>query len=365
MMKYESNLCHVLAPEEIQVGKSLQYILDSKEKKLRNKVIRFLKTQWSNHTEEEATWESKDTMRENPKQQITRPMPCEFADYMANVMNMIFGAPPEHPYGAPSPSTRPAAMAAGGELRRDVQLPDPSHLKGRPQREDSDPSSFFINQCIESMAAEPTTDDHHLPHLPAAVLHACGHDPAVHPTPPSATDPASPISHLRPARLLCNRPTPNPSPSVELPITIQQRSQAADHTASITSHAVTAHEPRPTRASSATHLAARPATLHISLHHRTATPSSVNGEIHHEPAAHVHLVGQPRASRPPVRHHEQLTVDGETPSSRTPSRQAAARHHAQQLHAARPPDPPTSSVHAPPPAAHVPIKSNGRQTNPN
>ncbi|KAL6002497.1 hypothetical protein ACLOJK_034430 [Asimina triloba] len=29
---------------------------------------------------------------------------------------MIFGAPPEHPYGAPSPSTRPAAMAAGGEL---------------------------------------------------------------------------------------------------------------------------------------------------------------------------------------------------------------------------------------------------------
>ncbi|KAL5986989.1 hypothetical protein ACLOJK_015324 [Asimina triloba] len=29
---------------------------------------------------------------------------------------MIFGAPPEHPYGAPSPSTRPAAMAADGEL---------------------------------------------------------------------------------------------------------------------------------------------------------------------------------------------------------------------------------------------------------
>ncbi|KAL6004687.1 hypothetical protein ACLOJK_005242 [Asimina triloba] len=29
---------------------------------------------------------------------------------------MIFGALPEHPYGAPSPSTRPAAMAVGGEL---------------------------------------------------------------------------------------------------------------------------------------------------------------------------------------------------------------------------------------------------------
>ncbi|KAL5980136.1 hypothetical protein ACLOJK_036603 [Asimina triloba] len=57
------------------------------------------------------------------------------------------------------------------------------------------------------------------------------------------------------------------------------------------------------------------------------------------------------------RHHEQLTIDGETPSSRTPSRQAAARHHAQQLHAARPPDPPTSSVHAPTPATdgHDPV----------
>ncbi|KAL6002233.1 hypothetical protein ACLOJK_037682 [Asimina triloba] len=34
---------------------------------------------------------------------------------------MIFDAPLEHQYGAPSPSPRPAAMAAGGELQLDVR----------------------------------------------------------------------------------------------------------------------------------------------------------------------------------------------------------------------------------------------------
>ncbi|KAL6000396.1 hypothetical protein ACLOJK_024091, partial [Asimina triloba] len=33
---------------------------------------------------------------------------------------MIFDAPPEHRYGAPSPSLRPAAMAAGGDAHQQV-----------------------------------------------------------------------------------------------------------------------------------------------------------------------------------------------------------------------------------------------------
>jgi hypothetical protein len=35
-------------------------ILDQKDRVTRRKTIKFLKIQWSNHTEEEASWESKD-----------------------------------------------------------------------------------------------------------------------------------------------------------------------------------------------------------------------------------------------------------------------------------------------------------------
>jgi hypothetical protein len=38
-------------------------ILDQKDRVTRRKAIKFFKVQWSNHTEEEATWESEDFLR--------------------------------------------------------------------------------------------------------------------------------------------------------------------------------------------------------------------------------------------------------------------------------------------------------------
>jgi hypothetical protein len=52
--------------EELQVGEDLTYqeylvkILDTLEKVTRNNRYRMYKVQWSNHTEEEATWEKED-----------------------------------------------------------------------------------------------------------------------------------------------------------------------------------------------------------------------------------------------------------------------------------------------------------------
>jgi hypothetical protein len=38
-------------------------MLDQKDRVTRYKTIKFFKIQWSNHTEEEATWEIKDFLR--------------------------------------------------------------------------------------------------------------------------------------------------------------------------------------------------------------------------------------------------------------------------------------------------------------
>jgi hypothetical protein len=70
LRKYEPDPSHVLQPEQIQLKEGLQYeerpirILDTKEKQLRNKVIKLVKLQWSNHTEGEATWELEDVIRQ-------------------------------------------------------------------------------------------------------------------------------------------------------------------------------------------------------------------------------------------------------------------------------------------------------------
>ena len=40
------------------------HILDEAERKTRNKTIKFLKIQWSNHSEEEATWERETSLHE-------------------------------------------------------------------------------------------------------------------------------------------------------------------------------------------------------------------------------------------------------------------------------------------------------------
>jgi hypothetical protein len=55
--------------EELQVGEDLTYqeypvkILDTSEKVIRNNRYRMCKVQWSNHTEEEATWEKEDQLK--------------------------------------------------------------------------------------------------------------------------------------------------------------------------------------------------------------------------------------------------------------------------------------------------------------
>jgi hypothetical protein len=55
--------------EELQVGEDLTYqeypvkILDTSEKATRNNRYRICKVQWSNHTEEEATWEKEEQLK--------------------------------------------------------------------------------------------------------------------------------------------------------------------------------------------------------------------------------------------------------------------------------------------------------------
>jgi hypothetical protein len=55
--------------EELTVGKDLtnqEYlvkILDTSEKVTRNNRYKMCKVQWSNHTEEEATWEKEDQLK--------------------------------------------------------------------------------------------------------------------------------------------------------------------------------------------------------------------------------------------------------------------------------------------------------------
>ena len=55
--------------EQIEVQEDLTYvekpirILEIDERRTRNRVIRFCKVQWSNHSEEESTWEREDELK--------------------------------------------------------------------------------------------------------------------------------------------------------------------------------------------------------------------------------------------------------------------------------------------------------------
>jgi hypothetical protein len=57
--------------EDIEIGNDLTYkeypinILDTSERVTRSKIIRMCKVQWSHHTEEEATWEREDKLKED------------------------------------------------------------------------------------------------------------------------------------------------------------------------------------------------------------------------------------------------------------------------------------------------------------
>jgi hypothetical protein len=65
--------------DNIEMGKDLTYkeypikILDTSERVTRSKVIRMCKVQWSHHTEEEATWEREDELKDDFPQLFSNP----------------------------------------------------------------------------------------------------------------------------------------------------------------------------------------------------------------------------------------------------------------------------------------------------
>ncbi|KAL6008796.1 hypothetical protein ACLOJK_022022 [Asimina triloba] len=263
-----------------------------------------------------------------------------------------FSAPPEHRIRCSIILLKPAAMAAGdgrSNGRRPPSTADP--VMAAPSRPLA-PDEHHLHPSSPVRQRRPST--------PSA---RSSQRPTPGPSAPSARSSQRPTPG--PARLLCNRPTPNPSPSVELPITIQQRSQAADHTASITSvrSIQQLHSTPSLPTSHAQHeLHQQPISLPVQ---RRSTPASTTEQQLHPASMAKSTTNQRLTSISWASHELAVRPSATTSSSPSTARHpATARHHAQQLHAARPPDPPTNSVHAPPPPAHVPIKSNGRQTNP-
>ncbi|XP_048502768.2 uncharacterized protein LOC125498579 [Beta vulgaris subsp. vulgaris] len=70
LRKYIHDPSHVLSYEPLKIDETLTYeekplqILDHREKVLRQKTIPLVKVLWSNHGEEEATWEKESDMRD-------------------------------------------------------------------------------------------------------------------------------------------------------------------------------------------------------------------------------------------------------------------------------------------------------------
>jgi hypothetical protein len=64
LKKYLKAPIDVVLPEVAPLEANLTYlehpikILDQKDRVMRRKTVKFFKIQWSNHTDEEATWES-------------------------------------------------------------------------------------------------------------------------------------------------------------------------------------------------------------------------------------------------------------------------------------------------------------------
>ena len=67
----ETPLKDTVPLEEVQLESDLTYeekpikILETAERVTRTKMIKFYKVQWNHHTEEEATWEREDDLRED------------------------------------------------------------------------------------------------------------------------------------------------------------------------------------------------------------------------------------------------------------------------------------------------------------
>ncbi|XP_073138685.1 uncharacterized protein [Henckelia pumila] len=69
LRKYVLNPSYVLSMEPIQLSPHMTYeerpirILDTQERRLRNKSIPMVKVKWQNHSDEEATWEAEADIR--------------------------------------------------------------------------------------------------------------------------------------------------------------------------------------------------------------------------------------------------------------------------------------------------------------
>ncbi|XP_038975919.1 uncharacterized protein LOC120106896 [Phoenix dactylifera] len=71
LRRYIPDSSHVLQYEPLQINEDLTYeeaplrIVDKKEQILRRRTIPYVKVQWANHTEREATWELEEEMRQS------------------------------------------------------------------------------------------------------------------------------------------------------------------------------------------------------------------------------------------------------------------------------------------------------------
>nr|CAD1844156.1 unnamed protein product [Ananas comosus var. bracteatus] len=69
LRKYIHNSSHVLEYEPVELREDMTYeeypvcVLDREERKLRSRIISYVKVQWSNHAVRKATWELEKTMR--------------------------------------------------------------------------------------------------------------------------------------------------------------------------------------------------------------------------------------------------------------------------------------------------------------
>ena len=78
LKRYRSNPSHVVSSETIELRPDLIYeeepmeILAREVKEMRNKRIPLVKVLWRNHKNEEATWESEDTMWQQYPQLFTK-----------------------------------------------------------------------------------------------------------------------------------------------------------------------------------------------------------------------------------------------------------------------------------------------------
>ena len=70
LRRYFKDPIRAVDHEMLDLSEDLSYpefparILDEAERRTRQKAIKFLKVQWSNHSEDEATWEREDRLRE-------------------------------------------------------------------------------------------------------------------------------------------------------------------------------------------------------------------------------------------------------------------------------------------------------------